>query len=68
MKLTLPTKVKRIDSVQRSFIYSNFGEMLSGMASVRAYRSQHLFITNTEKAIDNENQGTTYHFTWSAFS
>ncbi|KAL8287248.1 hypothetical protein RQP46_003700 [Phenoliferia psychrophenolica] len=49
-------EVKRIDSVQRSFIYSNFGEMLSGMASVRAYRSQNVFVTNTEKSIDDQNQ------------
>ncbi|KAM0755919.1 ATP-dependent bile acid permease [Meredithblackwellia eburnea MCA 4105] len=49
-------EVKRLDSVQRSFIYSNLGEMLSGLTSVRAYRSQEQFIAKTDKAIDEENQ------------
>ncbi|KAL8287275.1 hypothetical protein RQP46_003727 [Phenoliferia psychrophenolica] len=49
-------EVKRIDSLQRSFIYSNFGEMLSGLATVRAYQAQGVFVSNTEKAVDDENQ------------
>ena len=52
-------QVKRIDSVQRSFIYSNFGEMLTGMASVRAYRRQDVFVTNTEKACDHRAHPST---------
>ncbi len=47
-------EVKRIDSNQRSFIYSSFGEQLTGMASIRAYRQQDRFKTKLQKAVDVE--------------
>jgi ATP-binding cassette, subfamily C (CFTR/MRP), member 1 len=34
----------------------NYGEMLSGMASVRAYQQQELFVRKTEHSIDLENR------------
>ncbi|KAL8287285.1 hypothetical protein RQP46_003737 [Phenoliferia psychrophenolica] len=49
-------EIKRIDSIQRSYIYSSFGEMIGGMASIRAFRSQDRFVDSTERAIDVENQ------------
>lgn len=48
-------EVKRIDSVLRSHIYSSFGEMVHGLASVRAYNRQELFTRRTEEAVDLEN-------------
>lgn len=48
-------EVKRLDSLLRSFIYTNYGEMLTGLASVRAYRQQSHFIEKTEHSIDVEN-------------
>ncbi|KAG8979667.1 hypothetical protein FRB94_011257 [Tulasnella sp. JGI-2019a] len=49
-------EVKRLDSLLRSYIYTNFGEMLSGLASVRAYQQQEQFIAKTEHSIDVENR------------
>lgn len=48
-------EVKRLDSVLRSFVYTDFGEMVGGMASVRAYRAQQQFTNKTEAAIDVQN-------------
>ncbi|KAG8869673.1 hypothetical protein FRB97_000807 [Tulasnella sp. 331] len=49
-------EIKRLDSLLRSYIYTNYGEMLSGLASVRAYRQQEHFIAKTEHSIDVENR------------
>ncbi len=49
-------EVKRIDSVLRSYIYTNYGEMLYGLASIRAYRCQEMFLRKTEHSIDVENR------------
>lgn len=42
----------------RSFIYASFGEMLTGLASIRAYHAQDRFIIKTEKAIDLQNRAS----------
>lgn len=47
-------EVKRIDSNTRSFIYSSFGEQLTGMASIRAYRQQDRFKAKLQRAVDTE--------------
>lgn len=47
-------EVKRIDSNQRSYIYSAFGEQLVGLPSIRAYRQQQHFRTRLQDAIDTE--------------
>lgn len=50
--LTSPISVKRLDSILRSPIYSAFGEILEGLASIRAYQHQHFYTNKIEKAID----------------
>lgn len=40
----------------RSFVYASFGEMLSGMASIRAYHAQDRFITKTETDLNKQNR------------
>jgi ABC-type multidrug transport system fused ATPase/permease subunit len=57
-------EIKRIDSVLRSHIYSSFGEMLTGLASVRAYGSQALFMDRTETAVDVENVSRIAHLSF----
>lgn len=47
-------EVKRIDSNQRSHIYSSFGEQLVGLPSIRAYRQQQHFRTKLQGAVDVE--------------
>lgn len=40
----------------RSFVYAAFGEMLTGVASVRAYHAEERFVVKTEKALDVQNR------------
>lgn len=47
-------EIKRIDSNQRSYIYSSFGEQLIGLPSIRAYRQQQHFRTKLQAATDVE--------------
>ena len=48
-------EIKRIDSVLRSSVYAQFGETLTGLSTVRAYREQDRFIAMNEKFIDRMN-------------
>lgn len=43
-------------SQMRSFVYASFGEMLTGVASVRAYHAEERFILKTERALDVQNR------------
>ena len=40
----------------RSFVYAAFGEMVTGIASVRAYHAEERFVIKTEKALDVQNR------------
>ena len=48
-------QLKRLESVSRSPIYSNFGETVSGVTTIRAYRMEEQFIRHSEFTVD-ENQ------------
>ena len=45
--------MKRLESVTRSPIYSQFQETLMGVASIRAYRQQERFLLESEKRVDH---------------
>jgi ABC-type multidrug transport system fused ATPase/permease subunit len=49
-------ELKRLDSILRSTIYAHFGESLSGLATIRAYREQKRFIKNNQDYTDLENK------------
>lgn len=49
-------ELKRLDSILRSSIYAHFGESLSGLATIRAYREQERFIKNNQDYTDLENR------------
>ncbi|KAI9280863.1 P-loop containing nucleoside triphosphate hydrolase protein [Umbelopsis sp. AD052] len=49
-------ELKRLDSILRSTIYAHFGESLSGLATIRAYREQTRFIKNNQDYTDLENR------------
>ncbi|KAJ3116514.1 hypothetical protein HDU96_009500 [Phlyctochytrium bullatum] len=48
-------ELKRLDSVSRSPLYANFGETLTGLPTIRAYREQNRFISNNDRATDGNN-------------
>ncbi|CAD6954568.1 unnamed protein product [Tilletia controversa] len=49
-------EAKRLDSILRSRLYSSFGETLTGLASIRAFRAQKRFIRLNEANIDYNNR------------
>ena len=51
--ITALRQMKRIDSIRRSPIFSNFHETLVGMTSIRAYRRQEQFILRNDRLTDD---------------
>ncbi|KAE8214065.1 hypothetical protein CF327_g2493 [Tilletia walkeri] len=49
-------EAKRLDSILRSRLYSSFGETLTGMATIRAFRAQTRFVRVNESNIDYNNR------------
>ncbi|XP_009998357.1 PREDICTED: canalicular multispecific organic anion transporter 1 [Chaetura pelagica] len=52
-------QLRRLDSVTRSPIYSHFGETVSGLSVIRAYRHQERFLQQNESTMDI-NQKSVY--------
>ncbi|XP_010127494.1 PREDICTED: canalicular multispecific organic anion transporter 1 [Chlamydotis macqueenii] len=52
-------QLRRLDSVTRSPIYSHFGETVSGLSVIRAYRHQERFLQQNERTMDI-NQKSVY--------
>ena len=49
-------QLKRIDSTSRSPIYSQFGETIQGITSIRAYRANEQFIKESNHRIDTNHK------------
>lgn len=47
-------QLRRLNSVSKSPIFSHFGETLTGVSTIRAYRAQSRFVNTMENKI-NEN-------------
>lgn len=49
-------EIKRIDSVQRSFVYSSFGEILNGLDIIKAFDAKEFFMNKLDHDIDKMNE------------
>ncbi len=52
-------QLRRLDSTTRSPVYSNFGETVQGLSSIRAYNVQQRFIDISDRLLDR-NQSCYY--------
>lgn len=49
-------EIKRLEATQRSFVYNNFNETLSGMNTIKAYSAQERFKKKNSTFIDKMNE------------
>lgn len=49
-------EIKRLEAVQRSFVYNNFNETLSGMATIKAYKADSKFGQKSDLMLNNMNE------------
>lgn len=49
-------EIKRLEAIQRSFVYNNFNEVLGGMDTIRAYRSENRFLMKSDFLINRMNE------------
>lgn len=56
--------LKRLESVQRSPLYQHFGETLSGIVTIRAYRDERRFIRDNQLRVDTHNRP--FFYLWAA--
>ena len=56
-------EVKRLEAIQRSFVFSRFSEGISGTASIRAYGLQDYFTKDLQRTTDEMNSA--YYLTFS---
>lgn len=52
--------LKRLESVQRSPLYQQFGETLSGIVTIRAYGDERRFIRDNQTRVDTHNRPFIY--------
>ena len=52
--------LKRLESVQRSPLYQQFGETLSGIVTIRAYGDEKRFIRDNQNRVDTHNRPFIY--------
>ncbi|KAJ8496778.1 hypothetical protein ONZ45_g12317 [Pleurotus djamor] len=49
-------ETKRLDSLMRSTLYASFSESLTGLSTIRAYRSQESSVTHAQRGLDMQNR------------
>lgn len=54
-------EIKRLEATQRSFVYNNFNETLSGMDTIKAYKAESRF--QKKNAINVDNMNESYYIT-----
>lgn len=58
--LSSSTDLKRLESVQRSPLYQQFGETLSGVTTIRAYGDEQRFIRDNQHRVDTHHRPFIY--------
>ena len=58
--LSSSTDLKRLESVQRSPLYQQFGETLSGVTTIRAYGDEKRFIRENQNRVDTHHRPFIY--------
>ncbi|KAJ3216559.1 hypothetical protein HK099_005825 [Clydaea vesicula] len=53
-------ELKRLDSVSRSPIFSHFSQMISGVCTIRAFKSQEVFLKENNARIDDNHKAFFY--------
>ncbi|CAN3377209.1 oligomycin resistance ATP-dependent permease Yor1p [Diutina rugosa] len=49
-------EVKRLEAIQRSMVFNNFNETLTGMQTIQSYHQEATFIARNDKFINNQNE------------
>ncbi|KAK6457183.1 P-loop containing nucleoside triphosphate hydrolase protein [Scheffersomyces xylosifermentans] len=49
-------EIKRLEAIQRSFVYNNFNETLSGMNTIKAYQAEDRFLVKSNFLVDKMNE------------
>ncbi|CCE61636.1 hypothetical protein TPHA_0A05620 [Tetrapisispora phaffii CBS 4417] len=49
-------EIKRLEAIQRSFVYNNFNEILGGMDTIKFYKSEERYIAKSDYLIDKMNE------------
>lgn len=49
-------EIKRLEAVQRSVVYNNFNETLTGMATIKAYKAEQTFIDKNDYLLNRMNE------------
>lgn len=49
-------EMKRIENIERSFVYNNFNECLTGMNTIRAYGMVDTFLTKNTSLLNRMNE------------
>ncbi|AGO13536.1 AaceriAGL346Wp [[Ashbya] aceris (nom. inval.)] len=49
-------EIKRLEAIQRSFVYNNLGEVLDGLDTIRAYHAQSRFLRKSDYFLDRTNE------------
>lgn len=51
-------EVKRLEAVQRSFVYANFNEILNGLDTIKCYGGQERFVVKTDFLLNRMNEAS----------
>ncbi|ODV82409.1 uncharacterized protein CANTADRAFT_19963 [Suhomyces tanzawaensis NRRL Y-17324] len=49
-------EIKRLEAIQRSFVYNNFNETLSGMPTIKAYNAEARFVAKSDNYLNVMNE------------